>query len=399
VRRLILPAIALAACVLPATGSSAAVGNGDGSPVYAVTGGMGDAWISRRNPRTLAQLGPAVPLGKWEYVAGLSPDSALVACVSLNERPRSIRFLDVRRMRWRATVDIPYWSATRWIAARSLLVLGESPKGLHGVVVDAERGRIVRRLRLPGHLLERFAAPTQAGIAMLLDPLDYEPMVPVLVAVIRPSGAVKVVEISRILTGHIERSRRPAVVADPTSSHAYVVGGLDEPVADIDLRKMAVTYHTLRGAPHPLTDTLGAERFGAWLAPGRIALGGWDDSKTDTQRLGVAIVDTKSWHVRQIDRDADFFATSGELLLGLHMDGSLGAFGLDGRRRFTVDEQVFELGTVASNGRYVYAYNLAPGAKGPALVVDAGRAGALSWPKAPTFGPVLSPGLAVVPGG
>ena len=96
-------------------------------------------------------------------------------------------------------------------------------------------------------------------------------MGPVLVGVIRPSGAVKVVEISRILSGYVERSRRPALVADPSSSHAYVFGGLDEPVADVDLRTMAVRYHTLRGGPQPLTDTLGVERFGAWLAPGRIA--------------------------------------------------------------------------------------------------------------------------------
>ena len=216
-------------------------------------------------------------------------------------------------------------------------------------------------------------------------------------AVIRPPGAVKVVEISRILSGHDERSRRPAVIADPSSSHAYVLGGLDEPVADVDLRTMTVRYHALRGAPSPLPDTLGAERFGAWLAPGRIALGGWDDSRTDTVRLGISIVDTKAWSLKQIDRNSDFFAKSGELLLALRMNGSLGAYGLDGRRRFSVGEQMFELGTVASNGRYVYAYNLPPGVKGQTLVVDAGRGGALSWRQAPPFGSVLSPGLLVVP--
>ena len=395
----LLLTLALAACVLPAAGSPAPGAAGDGSPVYAVTGGMGDAVISRRDPRTLAQLGRAVPLGEWEHVAGLSPDGSLLALASLNARPISIRLLDTRRMRWLATVEVPYWSAARWMAAHTLLVLGERPDGLRGVLVDAEHGRVVRRLRLPGHLQERLTEPTPAGMAMLLDPPGYRPQEPALLAVIRPSGAVRVAEISRIVSGHVERSRRPAVIADPSSSHAYVLGGLDEPIADVDLRTMKVTYHALRGAPRPLPDTLGVERFGAWLAPGRIALGGWDDSKTDTRRLGVAIVDTRAWRLTQVDADADFFGRSGDLLLALHMDGSLGVFGLDGRRRFSVTAPVFLIGTVASNGRYVYAYNVAPGSKGSALVVDAGRGGALSWPDAPLFGSVLSPGLVVVPPG
>ena len=398
VKRLLPVAIALAACVLlPAAAPSAPVPSGDGIPVYVVTGGMGDAWFSRRNPRTLGQLGTAVSLGKWEYVAGLSPDGSLLALITPNASPVSMRFLDVVRMRWRRSLVIPYWSAVRWIGARTLLVLGESPDGLRGVIVDAERARIVRQLRLPGHLQERYAEPTPAGMAMLLDPLGYRPMESVLLGVIRPSGAVKVVELSRILSGHVERSRRPAVIADPSASHAYVFGGLDEPVADVDLRTLAVRYHTLRG-PRPLPDTLGSERFGTWLAPGRIVVGGWDDSKTETLRLGISIMDTKTWRLTQIDRDADFFAKSGDLLLALHMDGSLGAFGLDGRRRFSVTEPVFSLGAVASNGRYVYAFNLSPGAKGSSLVVD-GRSGrALSWPQTPPFGSVLSPGLVLMPG-
>lgn len=392
VRRLLLLAIAVAASALPAAGPSASGANGNGAPVYAVTGGIGDAAISRRNPRTLARVGPAIPLGAWEHGARLSPDGSLLALVAGNSRPLSLRFLDVVRMRWGRTVVIPYWSAVHWVGPRTLVVLGESPEGLRGLVVDAEGGRIIRELRLPGHLTQRYGEPTPAGLAILLDPLGSRPMEPALMALIRPSGAVRVVEISRISQGHVERSRRPAIVADPSSSHAFVIGGLDEPLAKIDLRTLKVTYHGLRG-PSPLADTLGAERFGTWLAPGRIVLGGWDDSKTDTLRLGLSIVDTRTWRLKRIDGDADFFAKSGDLVLGLHLDGSLAAFGLDGRRRFSVARQVFEFGTVASNGRYVYAYNLGPGSKGRALVVDAQAPGAGAWAKAPLFGQVLSPGL------
>jgi hypothetical protein len=205
-----------------------------------------------------------------------------------------------------------------------------------------------------------------------------------------------VVEIERILSGYVERSRRPTLIADPSSSRAYVFGGLDEPVAEVDLRTFAVKYHTLRGL-RPLANTLGSDRRGAWLGQGRIAIVGFDDSKANTLRLGLSLVDTKTWQLKRIDQDADFLARSGDLLLGLHMDGSLAVFGPDGRRRLSVAEQVFQVGSVASNGRYIYAYNLAPGSKGSALVVDAAGGGTLSWPQPPLFGPVLSPGL-VVPG-
>ena len=130
--------------------------------------------------------------------------------------------------------------AVRWTDDRTVIVLGERPDGLWAVFVDAERRRIVRTVRVPGHLEAQYAGATQAGMALLLRPLVFRQMGPVLVGVIRPSG-------------------------------------------------------------------------------------------------------------------------------------------------------------VASNGRYVYAHNLRPGSKGTALVVDA-RAGAISsWPQAPPFGTVLSPGF-VVPG-
>jgi hypothetical protein len=317
----------------------------------------------------------------------------------MNASPTSIRFLDVARKRWQGgAVRIPTlgMGAIRWADDRTVLVLGEKPDGLRAVVVDTARRRIVRTIRIPGHLEAQYAEPTQAGMALLLRPLVFRQMGPVLVGVIRPSGAVKVVEVDRIVDGFVERARRPALIADPKMSRAYVFGGLDEPVGEVDLRTMAVTYHRLRGVS-PLADTLGSDRHGTWVGHGRIAIVGFDDSRTATLRLGLSLVDTRTWRLRRIDRASDFMARSGELLLGLRPDGSLAVFDVDGRRRFALAEQVFQVGAVATNGQYVYAYNLAPGSKGTALVVDA-RAGAISsWPQAPPFGSLLSPGF-VVPG-
>ena len=81
---------------------------------------------------------------------GYHPTDRCLRLVSLNARPPSIRFLDVRANALGAAPSpIPYWSAIRWIAPRTLLVLGERPDGLRAVLVDAERGRSSGRSAYP----------------------------------------------------------------------------------------------------------------------------------------------------------------------------------------------------------------------------------------------------------
>jgi len=379
--------------------ASSAVTQPAGAPVYAVMGGMGDMSISRRNPRTLAQMGPAAPLGEWEFAAGLSPDGSMLAALALNSRPRSIRFLDVVRMRWRRTaVELPNLGldTVRWIDGRTVLVIGMRPDGLRVLTVDAERGRIVRRVRVPAQFEDRqYAEPTSAGTALLLRPLEPRQLGPVIVGVVRPSGAVKVVEISGVVSGYVKQPRRPALIADPVAGTAYVVGGLDEPIAEVDLRTLRVTYHMLPGGG-TLGETLGSDRNGVWIGPNRLALFGFDDLRQETRSLGLSILDTRTWGLRKIDPAADFVVKTGGLLLARHMDGSLAVYGLDGKRRFSVAEQLFEVGTVAGNGRYVYTWNLPPrpdGSDGGALVVDSTSRSVVARPAVRALNVLLSPGL------
>ena len=389
----LLTSIVVLACAATAGASTPPVG----SRVYAVTGGLEDASISRRNPSTLAQIGPTASLGEWAAWPTLSPDGSLLAALALNRRPVSLRVLDLRRMRWRAPVELPQlgFAAIRWTDERTVLVLGERPDGLRAIAVDVGRNRIARRIRVPGHLEAQYAEPTELGTALLLRPLAFRQQGPVILGVVRASGAVRTVELSRILLGSINRSiRRPTLIADADSGRAYVLGGLDEPVAEIDLRDLHVSYHALRGL-RPLPNTIASDRRGAWIGGGRLALVGFDDSPASTARLGLSIVDTKTWRLKRIDPDADFMIKSGELLLALHLDQSLRIFNLDGKGVLTSREQIFQLGAVAANGRYVYAYNLPPGSQASALVVDA-RTGAAVWrPQVSLLGPVLSPGLIV----
>jgi hypothetical protein len=391
----LLALLAVLACGVTGAGGSAAAPPA-GLPVYAIAGGQDDASISRRNPRTLTQIGPAAPLEQWGIWPALSPSGSLLAALSLNTRPPSIGFLDVRRMRWRPAVELPPLglAAFRWVDERTVLVLGERPDGLRAIAVDAQRGRIVRRSRVAGHLEAQYAEPTSAGTALLLRPPVYRQLGPVLVGVVRPSGAVKVVEIGRISIGSFQRPRRPALIADAVSGTAYVLGGLDEPVAEVDLRTMRVAYHRIRGV-QPLPETVGSDRHGVWLEDGRLALVGFDDARQTTRRLGLSLVDTRTWKLRRLDRTADFLVQTGDLLLGLHQDGSMGAFGIDGRRRFARPEPVFQIGYVAGNDRYAYAWNLPPrpdGTDGGALVIDARSGSIVARPTLRALNLLLSPG-------
>lgn len=389
--RLLTLIVVLACAATAATASTAA--QPAGAPVYALTGGPDDASISQRNPRTLAQVGPAMPLREWGFSPTFSPDGSLLATLALNSRPPTIGFFDVRRMRWQRSVELPPTglAAVRWVDERTVLVLRERPAGLRAIAVDAERGQIVRRSRVPGHLEQEYVEPTAAGTALLLRPPAARGAWPARLGVVRPSGAVKLVKLSRILLGSANREiRRPALVADPVGGRAYVLGGLDEPVAEIDLRSLRVSYHELRGL-QALPNTVGSDRRSVWIGGGRLALVGFDDSKTETLRLGLSILDTRTWRLRSLDRAADFLVGAGDLLLGLHQDGTMAAYGLDGRRRFSRPEPFFQIGAVASNGRYVYAHNL-PGASGAsAVVIDARSGSIVARPTVPALNLLLSP--------
>ena len=202
-----------------------------------------------------------IPLDKWELVGGLSPDGSLLALTAMNASPRSIRFLDVVRKRWHgAAVPLPTLGTgtVRWADDRTAIVSASGPTAFAPSSWTPTRRRIVRT--------DPHTGPSRGAVRRAHTGWNGAAAAP---ASLPPDGARargchpsvgrREGRRGRPHPVGVHRSDRaaPRSIADPSSSRAYVFGGLDEPVADVDLRAMAVKYRTLRGGPPPLMDTLG----------------------------------------------------------------------------------------------------------------------------------------------
>jgi hypothetical protein len=364
--------IAASTCALLAADMPAAGAEGSGRPVYAVTdAGTDGRLLTRRDPATLAPMGPSARLHNSSEAAAFSPDGSLLAFVEWGNRP-SVHVLNLSRMRWQAQVPLRLATGTvilRWLDSSHVLVFAERPDGLRVSVLDTTRNRLSVAKRIAGHLSDRrqvAVGPTQA--AVLLSAV--QGIGPARIAVVSSSGSARIVTLKQIREGAIGREiYRPSLVANPTADQAYVVGGIREPVAAVNLRTLAVSYRRPL-ASAAASDTAGAERMTAWLGGGRFAVAGWDDGAlgSDSRLLGLRVVDTRSWRARTLDPDTDYVCVAGHSLVGHHLDGTLVVFGFDGVRRLALtplDAPAFPA-PVASNDRYLYLAD--PGAG--ALVAD-----------------------------
>jgi hypothetical protein len=352
--------IAASICALLAADVSAGV-ESSGRPVYAVADvGTDGRLLTRRDPVTLAPMGPSASLHSWSQAAAFSPNGSLLAFVEwAGDRP-SVHVLSLSRMRWQAEVPLRVATGTviaRWLDSSRLLVFAERPDGLRVLVLDAMRNRLSTAKRIAGHLSDRqqvAVGRTQAAVLIRAP----QKIGPVRIAVVSSTGSTRMVTLKRIHEGAIDREiYRPSLVADPTTDRAYVVGGIRDPVAAINLRTLGVAYRRPLGSADA-GDVAGAERMTVWLGGGRFAVAGWDDGARglDSRVLGLRVVDTRSWRARTLDADTDYVCVAGHSLVGHHSDGTLVVFGFDGVRRLElspVDAPAFPV-PVASNDRYLY---------------------------------------------
>lgn len=339
-----------------------------GGPVYALSqadAGEGHL-LSRRDPLTLAVIGPVAHVGNVAPVE-FSPDGSLLAFLGWMSDTPIVRVLDLSRMGWRAQVSLGLAGHTvvvRWLDSERLLALVAEPDGLRVFVFNTTLNRITAVGRIAGHLAEQPQVAVSRSKAAIL--LRAKPKLgPVRVAVVSATASRRTVTLTRIREGAINRAGpdgrdrweiyRPSLVADPTMDRAYVVGGLGEPVAAINLRTLAVSYQRPFPplAPSSLT---GAERMTAWLGDGRFAVAGWDTGPpgSDSRLLGLRVVDTRSWQTQTLDPNTDLFCVAGHSLVGHHLDGSLAVFGFDGRLELTLPDGALFPTPVTSNDHYLY---------------------------------------------
>lgn len=325
--------------------------------LYAVTDSGGGRVLTQLDPATLSSFGPSASLSSSSGPEAFSPDASLLAFVDWGATP-SIRILELPRMHWRAQVPLGLSTGTvlvRWLTSSRLLVLAEQPDGLRALVVDAEKDRVAHTTRIPGHLTDRQlvdVARTRAAVLLRAR----QTLGPVRVAVISPSGSARIVTLQRIREGASGRNvYRPSLVADASSDRAYVVGAIGEPVAAIDLRRVAIAYRRPFG-PGTAAGSTGSERLTVWLGRHRFAVAGWDDAPgAESRLLGLRAVDTRSWRARVLDPKTDFVCVAGHSIVAHHLDGKLVVFGFDGTRRMALSLPGGGLPTHSvSDDRYLY---------------------------------------------
>jgi hypothetical protein len=370
----VLRAFVIAASICALLAADVSIGaESSGRPVYAITNvGTDGRLLTRRDPATLALIGPSARLNSSSTAAAFSPDGSLLAFVEWAGARPSLRVLNLSRMRWRAQVQLGLATGTvivRWLNSSRVLVFAEQPDGLRVLVLDTIRNRLSIAKRIAGHLSDRpQVAVGRTRAAVLIRAV--RKIGAVRVAVVSSAGSARIVTLEQIHEGAIDRKiYRPSLVADPTTDQAYVVGGIRDPVAAINLRTLAVSYRRPL-ASTGASDVAGAERMTVWLGGGRFAVAGWDDGApgSDSRLLGLRVVNTRSWQTRTLDPHTDYLCVAGHSLVGHHPDGALVVFGFDGVRRLEltpVDAPAFPV-PVASNDHYLYLPD--PGAG--ALVAD-----------------------------
>jgi hypothetical protein len=328
-------------------------------------------FLVRLDGRSLERSSSRLSLGGFTYAWSFSPDGRWLA-VGV-DRVHGFRIVDVRRLRNVAHVQT--WSAAistlAWLTPRR--IIGVEPAGLF--IVDSLTRKHLRPPEVAGSIqtVERvgnrlvliLAPDREIGFARL--------------AVIDALGGLKTVQLDRIRAGvrpEIEgrhgEIRWPGLTFDP-AGRAFVVGTRDEPVAEIDLGTMEVTYHEptrsrsflsrfrnwlepQAEAKLPLT---GSFRTALWLGDGHIAVWGWDSAlaggnRVDERPAGLSILETSDWTTRMVDPDAWHAAFSGGRLLATHgATGGLTAY-------TTAGEQLYQaftgqnVGVVATFGSRAY---------------------------------------------
>jgi hypothetical protein len=294
------------------------------------------SWLVRVDARTLrTEGGRRLNVGAHGSAWSFSPDRSLVA---LGRFEQSILLVRTEPLKLLARIETGVDGsvvAHTWVGSRLLVVLQRSaPVETSVVSIDSASRRVDSRVDLPGSV-EGVARARQALVLLLGPPANVGPTRLVRVD---GTGGARLVELPRISSGREGRTRhvRPGLAVDQGATRAFVVGEA-APVAEIDLRTLAVQYHDLShgtssfgrlhgwlepaaGAKAPPS---GPTRSAAWLGDGKLLVSGFDiDVQTKAGKLelgarpaGLRVIDTRAWTAQTIDRTASSFAVANRRLL------------------------------------------------------------------------------------
>jgi hypothetical protein len=373
------------------------------SPLLGLRFGWLDTWLVRLEPRTLNTLpGRKLPLGRYLSGWSFSPARSRLAFgsegASLNDSPAALRIVDPATLTTVRDVGLGmngFVAATHWVAPDRVLALvqSSSPEGEFAVLVDAAEGRVLQRQRLDGSVTA--IGRMQGALVLLLVPAT---LGPVDLAVAGSDGSYRSVELTRIEAGLTTteppdsyHQRDDAGLAVDGAGRAYVVAAGD-PVAEVDLASLAVSYHvaaqpvSLLGRLHDWVEPTArakdlftrSDRAAIWLGDGQLAVVGmngtahWTTRRLEVKMVpsGLQVIDTRDWSARMADpRSSDLEVAKNALLTwgvswdaGTQKGTGLTVYGPRGQERFHLFGVQPVWGAQVVNGRaFVWKQNLEHG--------------------------------------
>lgn len=385
---LLFAALAALSAPMAATGDPAAAEKTPASVLALGRSGRTD-FLVRLDGESLRPISRRLPLAGHAYAWSFSPDGTRVALGV--DRALGLRIVDVGRLKRLARIRT--WNgdiyALAWLTARR--IVGVEDTGLFAVDPEARRrirvpyldGEVFRMLRTGSALTVLVGRERAIGAARLVTiGADCKP---------------RTVTLDRIRAGVVfdeetmrgER-RLPGLAFDP-AGRVFVVGSGGDPVAEVDLATLAVTYHEpaerrsfltrLRDWIEPAAAAkmplAGSSRHALWLGDGGIAVWGEDSvpagvERVETTPFGLSIVDTKDWTVEVVDRSTTEVARVEDTLLATDISiGSSGltAYTLGGERRFRlfdgtsvlVSQSLGSTAFVTPSGERIHAVDVTTG--------------------------------------
>ena len=331
--------------------------------------------LARLDPLTLKPVSARVRIGEYHSAWSLSPDGTQLAVAVSAPGPHTrigVEIVDLTQMRIVQQIETGIAAeALDWLAPH--LLAADLQRG-GTVLVDPATSTVVQRWTHPSS--ERaWAATREAFVVVYRDRVRAGQKG-------RPAARMVVVDVDGRIRSVALRSTRIArpdtfthdvgLAVDPTSEHAYVFAA-DDPVAAVDLRTLAVTYHRvprlLLSARARRAHVDVRKRRALWLGNGRVLVVGNDlvyspdVSGWSATAAGATIVDTSTWRSRTLDRRAGAAVTGAGTLLvyapGLQIPRSSPRPGLvgytaGGRKRFELfrGQQVWDV-RVAGGRAYV----------------------------------------------
>lgn len=373
-------AVALAATVLIALGGGAS----ERPPAQAtaaplgIVGGSASYEVTRLDPVSLSPRGPRAELGEFHGAWSFSPDGSQIAFgISDSGRRGRIAVRVIDRDELTVAVQVEAGAAAQalgWVAERRVAALTipySTYDGFPGRAGTRRRtfsGELVLADTSTGSLLTRrpFSVPqacrpasavTAAGFVVLVSGLKGTPP---RLALLDARGRYRTATLARFPT-KVRDGACGDLAIDPAGERAYVVAA-GAPVAEVDLRTLAVRYHNVTIAPpssrcERTTTRCVPHRRTLWLGARRLAVFG-EDAIGRRARVrasaGVRLVDLSAGTTRTLDVRAGDARLAGATLLTFGSGSALHGFGLDGSRRFRrfTDQRVSD---VQIAGGHAYA--------------------------------------------